>query len=99
MRRGGGLRRGDRKQDRKAGRCWSRPSRCPPTRGQRGNVSAACLSCDIYRRKLGLKMKVILLPRRVSRHCDDEDVEERRTMGVLPRRPTHLSEMEAFLES
>ena len=25
-------------------------------------VSAACLSCDIHRRKLGLKMKVILLP-------------------------------------
>ena len=69
-----------------------------PARRPRLLVSAACLSCDIHRRKLGLKMKVILLPRGEGRHCDDEDVEERRTMGVLPRRPTHLSEMEAFLD-
>ena len=60
---------GDRRQDRKAGRCWSRPSLCPPACGLRGAgiVSAACLNCDIYPRKLGLKMKVILMSRPTRR--------------------------------
>ena len=57
------------KKDRKVGRCRSRPSPClTEQRGLRlrGIASAGCLNCDIYRRKLGLKLKVILLRRRVS---------------------------------
>ena len=52
------------KNDRKVGRCRSRPSPClTEQRGLRlrGIASAGCLNCDIYRRKLGLKPKVILL--------------------------------------
>ena len=52
-----------------AGPAYARPPAPAPGCGLRGAgiVSAACLNCDIYPRKLGLKMKVILMPRPTRR--------------------------------